>query len=155
MGKMIKRLSEWFGIGGALFIFPLIVITIIDVAGRNLLNKPIPGTFEISEYLLVIIIMSGLGFTQRIKGYAKVDFFIKNISEKSKAFLALFTTFLCILIVFVIIYKGLLEGLTERTVSDALKIPQKPFRLLVPIGSFVLLIEFFIDFIDNLKRFRK
>jgi TRAP-type C4-dicarboxylate transport system permease small subunit len=42
-----------------------------------------------------------------------------------------------------------------RIVSDVLRIPQLPFRLLVPIGGALLFLEFLLDLLTSAVKFFK
>lgn len=53
---MIKRVETLVGILGAILLFLLMVITFVDVIGRNLLNHPLVGASELTEILLACII---------------------------------------------------------------------------------------------------
>jgi len=154
MNEKIRRISRGMCIVGMSFVFPLIFLTIIDVLGRGLLNKPLPGTFELSEYLLSVIILLGVGYTQQVKGHVRVDFFIKKFPKRANIIINIITISLSLLIIGLLIYRGLLEALQEKVVSDTLRIPQKPFKFLVPIGCFVLFLELLVDFMENLKNIK-
>jgi hypothetical protein len=43
-------------------------------------------------------------------------------------------------------------GIEERTVSDMLRVPQYPFRILVAIAAFLMCLELLVDFGDSLKK---
>ena len=44
----------------SIVMFAMMMLTTADVAGRALLNKPIPGSFEIATFLLAILIFASL-----------------------------------------------------------------------------------------------
>jgi len=46
-------------------------------------------------------------------------------------------------------------GAEETTVSDMLRIPQRPFRLLLPLAAFLLGAEFLFNFLESLENLRK
>jgi TRAP-type C4-dicarboxylate transport system permease small subunit len=154
MSEKIRRISRGLAIIGMSFIFPLIFLTIIDVLGRGLFDKPLPGTFELSEYLLSIVILLSAGYTQQVKGHVSVDFIIKRFSGRTKIIINLITVSASLFVIGLLIYKGILEALQERTVSDTLRIPQKPFKFLVPIGCSALFWELLVEFIENLQKLR-
>jgi len=129
------------------------LITTVDVIGRGLFDKPFPGTIELSEYMLSIMILLGAAYTQQVKAHVGVDFLTKRFSEKIQAFIAIITTLATMLIVTIIIWQGYIEGIQERTVSDMLRIPQRPFRLLVSAGGLLLWLELLADLITNIKTF--
>jgi hypothetical protein len=43
-------------------------------------------------------------------------------------------------------------GIEEKTVSDMLRVPQYPFRLLVAVGAFLTGLELVIDLGDSLAK---
>ncbi len=63
------------------------LITTGDVITRSFFNKPIPGTLELSEYMLSIIILLGAAYTQQVKGHVGVDFLTKDFQQELKVFL--------------------------------------------------------------------
>ena len=48
-------------------------LTTVDVVGRYVFNSPITGVFEITEYLVLILIFSFIGYTQSQKSHVAVD----------------------------------------------------------------------------------
>jgi hypothetical protein len=55
----------------------------------------------------------------------------------------------------IVVWEGLIVGIEERTVSDMLRIPQYPFRLLVALGGFLLWLELLIDLIDLIGKIKR
>jgi hypothetical protein len=43
-------------------------------------------------------------------------------------------------------------GIEEKTVSDMLRVPQYPFRLMVAVAAFLLCLELVIDLGDSLTQ---
>jgi hypothetical protein len=54
-----------------------------------------------------------------------------------------------------VVWQGGIEGIGERTVSEMLRIPQYPFRLLVAICGFLLWMELLIDLISLIGKLKK
>jgi TRAP-type C4-dicarboxylate transport system permease small subunit len=134
---------------------PLMLMTTGDVLSRSFLNKPLPGTLELSEYMLSIIILLGAAYTQQVKGHVGVDFLTKRFTKKTKGVVEIITTLLCMFIVTIMVWQGFVEGIHEKTVSDMLRVPQWPFRLLVAIGGSLLWLEFMIDLLNSISELRK
>ncbi len=156
--SLVRRINLYICIGGMSLLIPLMLLTTVDVIGRKFFSKTIPGTFELSEYILAVFILLGAGYTQQVKGHVGVDFIISRLSLKAKTLCKIFTTVLSLFIITILVWQGWVEGIKERTVSDMLRIPQYPFRLLVAIGGFLLWLELMIDladFIKTLKRSRE
>jgi TRAP-type C4-dicarboxylate transport system permease small subunit len=131
------------------------LLTTSDVVGRKFFSKTIPGAFELSEYILAIFILLGAAYTQQVKGHVGVDFITSRLTPRVRAVCQIITLLLSLFIITILIWQGWIEGIRERTVSDMLRIPQYPFRLLVAIGGFLLWLELLIDLfsvIGKLKR---
>ncbi len=136
-------------------LIPLMLVTTWDVLGRKFLSKTVPGMFELSEYILAVFILLGAAYTQQVKGHVGVDFVIKRFSLRTRTLCQIITVFLSLFIVTILVWQGWVEGIKERTVSDMLRIPQYPFRLLVAIGGFLLWLELLIDLADFIKTFKR
>jgi hypothetical protein len=50
------------------------------------------------------------------------------------------------------VWQGWVVGIEERTVSDLLRVPQYPFRLLVAIAAFFVCLELLIDAEDSVRK---
>jgi len=66
-------MNRWVAGVGAWSLVFLMLLTAADVVGRDLLGHPVPGTVELSQYLLAVFILSGLAYTQQIKGHVNVS----------------------------------------------------------------------------------
>jgi TRAP-type C4-dicarboxylate transport system permease small subunit len=139
------------GVSG-FFLIPLMIITAIDVVGRDIFNHPIPGTVELSQYMLAIFILLGLAYAQQMKAHVAVSIFTSRLPHRVHLILNIITTLLCVFISCVLIWQGWVVGIEEKAVSDMLRVPQYPFRLLVAMAAFLMCLELLIDFGDSLKK---
>jgi len=155
MRKLIQRFNLYVCMAGMFLLLPLMLLTTGDVLGRKFLSKTIPGTFELSEYMLAVFILLGAAYTQQVKGHVGVDFIVNRLSPRIRILCKIITTFLSLFIIAILVWQGWVEGIRERTVSDMLRIPQSPFRLLVAIGGFLLWLELMIDLFDFIKKFKR
>jgi TRAP-type C4-dicarboxylate transport system permease small subunit len=136
-------------------IIPLMLLTFADVMLRGFFNKPIAGTFELSQYILAIFILLGAAYTQQVKGHVGVDFVTSRLSPRLRAICEIFTTLLSLFIIAIVVWQGWVEGITEKAVSDQLRIPQYPFRVLVAVGGFLLWLELLIDLFGSFGKLRR
>lgn len=153
--KMIHRINFYICVVGMSLMIPLMLLTTGDILGRKFLSKTIPGTFEISEYILATFILLGAAYTQQVKGHVGVDFLISRLSSRVRIVCQIITTILSLFIIAIVIWYGWLEGIRERTVSDMLRIPQYPFRILVAVGGFLLWLELLIDLFNSIGKLRR
>ena len=151
MKKTIQTINRFIaGISG-FFLIPLMIITAVDVVGRDIFNHPIPGTVELSQYMLAIFILLGLAYAQQMKAHVAVSIFTSRLPHRAHLILNIITTLLCVFISCVLIWQGWVVGIEEKAVSDMLRVPQYPFRVLVAVAAFLMCLELLIDFGDSLK----
>ncbi len=156
MKELIQKLNRFISGAGAVFLIPLMILTTGEVIGRNLFNRPIAGTVELSEYLLAIFVLLGVAYTQQVKGYVGVSLFVSRLPIRGQMVLNIISTLLSLFIFAILAWQGLVVGMEEKTVSDMLRVPQYPFRLLVAAAAFLTCLELLIDLADFVpKLFRR
>jgi len=153
--KRIRRINYFVCAIGMAMVIPLMLLTFADVMLRGFFNKPIPGTFEISEYILAVFILLGAAYTQQVKGHVGVDFVTSRLSSRPRVICKIVTTLLSLFIIAIVVWQGWVEGISEKAVSDQLRIPQYPFRVLVAVGGFLLWLELLIDLLNSFGKLRR
>jgi TRAP-type C4-dicarboxylate transport system permease small subunit len=149
--KLVEKTIYYTAALGVIFVLPLMLLTTADVVGRGFLNKPVAGSFELSEYLLAVIILFSAAYTQQVKGHVAVDFLTSRFSKKTQGTLQIFTTVLCLLVVSIIVWQGFILGLEEKAVTDQLRIPKGPFKFLVGLSGLLLWLQLFFDLVDAVR----
>lgn len=147
---MIRGCSYWTCFLGMLFALPLMFLTVADVLGRAFLDKPIPGSFEVSEYMLSILILLGAAYTQQVKGHVRVSYLTEKLPPRVQVLCALVTTGASLFIVSILVWQGYVDAVQERAVSDQLRIPQWPFKMLVAVGGGLLWLELTLDLLESI-----
>jgi TRAP-type C4-dicarboxylate transport system permease small subunit len=150
--KMVNRASYGACFIGMFLAIPLMLLTVGDVMGRSFFNKPIPGTFELSEYMLAVIVLLGAAYTQQVKGHVGVDFLTSRYAPRAQAVFQAVTTLAGLAIIAILVWQGYIEGIHEKAVSDQLRVPQWPFKLLVAVGGALLWLELLLDFISSVLK---
>jgi TRAP-type mannitol/chloroaromatic compound transport system permease small subunit len=145
----IDRLTRLSATVGMIFVIPLMLITTADVVGRGFFNKPIAGTFELSEYMLAVIILLGAAYTQQVKGHVAVDFLTVHFGPRTRVLCRVITTLFSLAIVTIVVWQGFKLALEERGVTDQLRVPKAPFRMLVGIGGLLLWLQLFFDLVES------
>lgn len=155
IARSIHRIVYYACIVGMVVILLMMLLTTSDVIGRSIFTWPIPGTLEITSYMLAVIILLGMGHAQQARQYVRVDLFIIKIPRRGQVVLeSIFTLFA--LIVFALVawqgWEGGFKALRQNETSDILRIPSYPFELLVAVGAFLLCLELILTIIDIWKR---
>jgi TRAP-type C4-dicarboxylate transport system permease small subunit len=73
------RLGGWagraLGVIAAAVLFAMMVLTFVDVTGRKLLTRPVYGAYEITEFLMGLLIFSALPLVTVREGHVTIDVF--------------------------------------------------------------------------------
>ncbi len=143
---------------GNIVIFALMLMTVADVVGRKLagavpLAAPVRGSYELTEFALIIIIFCSVGYTQLRRGHISINIITSRLSARAQAIMNATTTLMgVVLFAFVawqsIVYAGrLYDG---GNVSAVLLIPQYPFAIIVAVGSIIFCISMLFTFMEFL-----
>lgn len=57
---MIRVLERWLGYGTAAALFAMMALTFVDVFSRKLLEAAVPGSVEVTELLMLVVIFFAL-----------------------------------------------------------------------------------------------
>jgi TRAP-type C4-dicarboxylate transport system permease small subunit len=150
--QVIQRLSYGLCFLGMFLLLPMMLLTTADVFGRAVWSRPIPGTVELSSYMLAVFVLLGIAYTHQVKGHVRVSILVARIPERAQAILDLITTLMSLGIIVLLAWQGWVVAVEERTVSDMLRIPQWPFRMLVAAAGFFLALELVIDLVASLGK---
>lgn len=153
--RAIRATTYGLSFAGMFALLPLMLLTSAEVVGRAVWSRPIPGAVELSSYLLAIFVLLGIAYTQQAKGHVRVEMFTSRLPARGAAALDVFTTILSIAIVGILAWQGWEVGMEERAVSDMLRVPQKPFKLLVALAGATLFLELLLDLGDAAGRLVK
>jgi len=139
---------------GAFALLMMMLLTTVDVIGRHFFQRPILGVFELTEFMVLILIFSFIGYAQSHKSHVSVDLFMMFFPEKARIFIELFNHMLCLLLMALITWMGIVKvkDLMEvGEMSPNLGIPNYPFAIFLVIGCAVMCIEFIRDIFHLLQ----
>ncbi|MBN2060996.1 MAG: TRAP transporter small permease [Deltaproteobacteria bacterium] len=136
-----------------LVLFLLMILTGIDVSFRYLLNSPIPGSFEITEYFLTVVIAFGLAQCALEKGHVSVDLVVSGLSSRKRAFMDSIAHLSFAALYAIICWQSLLRALGMKhtgLTTEVLDLLVYPFVLAVTLGCAVLCLVALKDFFQSL-----
>ncbi|OGP64287.1 MAG: C4-dicarboxylate ABC transporter substrate-binding protein [Deltaproteobacteria bacterium RBG_13_47_9] len=152
MKKRVQTVNRAIAGLSGFSLLSMMLITSGDVLTRDVFKHPIPGTVELSQYMLAVFVLLGLAYTQQVKAHVAVSLVTSRLPHRTQLTLNILTTLIGLFIFFILAWQGWVVGMEERTVSDMLRIPQYPFRLLVAAAAFLVCLELLIDLGEVIKR---
>lgn len=143
--KTVQKINRGIAFGGMFLLIPMMLLTTADVIGRSIFRRPITGTYELSSYLLAVFILLGIAYTYQVGGHVRVTMLVSKLPDRVALLVSIITTLLSLFIITVLAWQGWVLGWEEKTVSEQLRIPELPFRLLVCLAAVFLWFELLFD----------
>jgi TRAP-type C4-dicarboxylate transport system permease small subunit len=150
--SVVQATTRGLGYVGMWFVVPMMLLTSADAVLRDTISRPVRGAYELSSFILSVFVLLGLAYTQQFKDHVRVTILIDRLPPRLSAAISMFTILLTMFIVLVMTWQGVVVAFEASSVSDMLRIPQLPFRLLVTVGGLFLFLEFLFDLVDEARR---
>lgn len=151
--KTTVRTSQAIDLIGAGLLAVMMLLSTADVIGRYFLNSPIPGTLELSGFMLVIVVFFGAAHTQVVKSHVTVDLLLSWLPQKVRPFFSVMSYFIGLSLFSLIAWRTVLSAgfkMQGNEVSSILRIPIWPFMGVVAAGSALLALVLLIDLVKSL-----
>jgi tripartite ATP-independent transporter DctM subunit len=153
--RICNPLSRAMDVGGRIVLAAMVIMITADVILRYAFNRPIKGSFELIELMLVVITFMGLAYTQLKRGHVSVTLITEKLTSRTVAILESATYLLCLMITIFITWQSVIRaGIVkeEGTASDLLLIPIYPFVWVVVLGSAILCLVFLKDLLKSVGK---
>jgi TRAP-type transport system small permease protein len=152
--KIIDPVCEYGALFAGIMLAAMMFLTFFDVGGRNLVNKPIIGSYEITEFMMVLLVAFGLSFCARHKGHIRVDVILAYASRKTTRWFNIIAYAFSLIFYILITWQGWLNAwsnLSGKSVSTILLVPIYPFAFLLVIGAALTALVFLRDFLKSIN----
>lgn len=152
----IKRIINRTGDLVSLLILIMVALPTIEaIIMRSLLNHPTIWTQELTTLVFGAYFMLGGAFCQSVKGHVAMDLIYNRLSGKWRAaadILIFLSIFIFCGVLFLFGGKLAWEATLAAERSESLWHPIIwPVRWAIPIGSGLLILQSFVDFIENIR----
>ena len=140
------RVLTWIA-SGALAIMMLLVVS--NVLTRFLFNKPLLGTIELVEMVVVIVVFFAVAYTEVRRGHVSVELVFLRLPRRTQAILLSIVYFFSA--AYFLTMGSRSVGLAWSELfpkirgTDVLAIPFAPFMFVIALGSLVLGLEMLMN----------
>ncbi len=124
----------------AIVMFAMMTVTTVDVTGRYLFNAPIPGGFEIVQYLMAFVVFAALPLTTASNSHLSVSLLENRLTGTPLRIHRVYTIGISAIALLVIAFRIAAQGtlLSEsKQVSGYLSIPLAPIAWAMTFFAFV------------------
>ncbi len=146
---VISVIARYLGIIGIGAIAVSTLMTGVDVVARYFFSKPIPGVYQLSEMLLILIIALPLAYCQQMKAHIRVDVFITRLHGKPRAMFELLTVILALFLFGLTTWTTAVAAwqsfVAKDYVEGLIHYPHWPARTMIPIGTGCFCLRLMID----------
>ena len=133
---------------GCLVLGVMMLLMVTDITLRYLLNKPIMGSYEIVEILMMILVVVGFAQTQMKDGHIRVTLFIDHMPARVKTLVDALGLVVAAVAILLVAYAGVLQAkitTAQLLTTTVLLIPLYPFYYILSIGYFVFAMVLLFD----------
>jgi TRAP-type C4-dicarboxylate transport system permease small subunit len=133
---------------GCVILVGMMGLTVVDVVGRYLFNAPVLGAFEITEFMVLMVVFSFLALAQSQKIHVTVDILVDRFPKQIRAIVNFINYSVCFILFTMVTWKGYEKAMEALETGDKpmnLAVPDWPFILFMTLGCAVLSIEYIRD----------
>lgn len=144
-------LERSLGLGAALILFALVLITCVDVVGRYFFDAPLSGAFELTEVLLAALVFAALPLTTERREHVEVDLVTGFLGPRARQLLSAFAGLFSAALLATLAWRlasHAMGSFEDGAVTNALEIPLAPFGFL---AAFSCLVSAFIAFLRGIQ----
>ena len=153
--KIISRIDRWFAEIAGWVVFAMMACISYDVIMRYAFNMPTKWAFEVSTYMMVVVVFLGGGWTLPAGGHVNVDIFIRSLSKNKRRIVEIFTSIFALFYLAIFTYESCrftYEAYSENIrSSEYLGWPLWPMRSFLIIGGVMLWLEFLFKLIRTIR----
>jgi len=141
--KIIKAVSRITGLVAMGVLLLMMLLTVADVFLRAFFNKPIIGTTEMTEQMMVAVVFLGFGWCALQDKQIQVDLFVSRYRPGTRRVVDLMMHSVGLVLVAVICWRTLMTTLSVQQLGITcayIGVPKYPFYALATFGWAVLFV---------------
>lgn len=153
--KSLDRLLGFMAALSGMILFFMMFLVVVNTMSRKFFNAPVSGAFEITQSLLTLAIFFSIAYTQRAGGHINVDVLSRHFSKSVRGVMELIAPLLGVICFAWATYANWLFAhesyLTNEQEWGAITYPIWPVKMAMCFGLGLLAVQFFADFLKNLR----
>jgi TRAP-type C4-dicarboxylate transport system permease small subunit len=153
--RIIRPISGvLYGIGLGVLV-ALMFLTMSDVILRYVFNRPITGSFDLTEFMMAVIIVFGVAHCGFTRGHVKVELVMERMPAGVQVIAEIVTSLLGLGLFSLITWQCFVYTKVQfdsGVASNILEIPVFPFVGIVGLGSAVYTVVLLLHFLESLAQ---
>jgi C4-dicarboxylate transporter, DctQ subunit len=144
--KYFDNLLAFLALLAALLMVFIILAVDLEVITRYVFNSPIIWVVEVTRYCLLFMTFLGTAWVLKNERHVSVDLVLNQLSSKTRALITTITSLLCAAVCLILTFFGAWVTLETYQLgylmASELEPPQFIIHFIVPVGFFLLSIQF-------------
>jgi TRAP-type transport system small permease protein len=153
--KVIDPIVRWVNNAGVIILAMMMLLTVADVTLRYFFNKPILGSFEITEFMMTMLAAFTIGYAAILKVHVNIDLVYTRLPERLQGMISIFTTLVCVVFFGLMSWRNIYQSSVLRqanAMSPALSIPEFPFMFILGIGFGIVALVFLLQLLESIVK---
>ena len=153
--RAVRWISQAAYASGLAILSLMAVLTLVDVICRAGFNKPITGSFELTQLMFAAGVALIIGYSVILKSHIRIDMLVNHFPMKTQLVLEIVSHFICAVFFLVASWASWRQGtnvLEQGTTSGVMAIPVFPFYYILAFGCLLSGILYFIYFLKTISR---
>jgi len=158
--SIITHLVVGLNVSATIGIFALTTLVVADVLGRVFLNKPIAGVPELAKLSIVAITFLQIPYVMLIERHIRSTVLLDHMPKVWQTSLNILTYLIGMIVFAMFFYGGWDLMVTGWSISEyegegALRVPTSPNRIIIELGSALMVILCCWNMAKHIKAFSK
>ena len=145
----LSRLALGLLLLGAVGMIVSMLLGFADVVGTKFLDWPVPGTLEVTESTMVLIVFGALAYTQERRGHIRVELLYGHVGPRGKSLMEVVTHVLAFAFFALLAWQGFGELRYSWEIREA---TMGTVRFLLVLGAVLLLLRLALDIVEDSGR---
>ena len=128
---------------------------VADIVGTRF-GHPISGVFELTESAMVLIVFGGLAYAQLRRRHLRVELLYLKVGPRLQSSMDILTGLSGIVFFTLLVWQGINEAVYSWSIGEAtsgiVRFPLYPARIILVIGSILLIAQLCFDLVDDIGR---
>lgn len=157
--RVVDPISRWMNIIAVSILMVMIFFVTADVFLRYCLDRPIEGSYEAVELMMVFVFAFGIAYTQRHKGHVSVNMLVSRFSGRTQAVVDSVIYFISLGFLIILTWQTILRSrvvwlagdMSQGNVAGITHVSFAPFNYMIALACAVLSMVLLADFLISLS----
>jgi TRAP-type C4-dicarboxylate transport system permease small subunit len=154
LNRALRRFNAVLHSAAGVTMVLLMLWTVADIAGRSLFSRPLPGTVELTELAVVVLVYLGLARAEDENAHISADLLYVRFGERAQQLVRVFAGIVSLGVVSILtwrlfVFAGQMDAGGYST--GVLRIPIYPVAMLGVLGSAAFTLAVLSNLVDSIQ----